>query len=371
MHLEGSSIIRRHRRRGFHCARGTRALTRIMLALHRCKENRSRTWADAATARRPNKQAIWSIGMPTGPAPIAWQCRCCICLSASWRGGAPPCFIAGGGSVLLDQRNRCLPASFHAVPFRDSLSRASGRCPGGAQLHAWSTHARHVPCAHRTPRTIYYRASGPWATQHWVATRAGAAVTRFDEAWLEVIRHRTVWPSLSLTSLAESSPRECAASLSLTVWPSGLRRWLQAPVRKGVGSNPTAVTFDYFASGGSDRSSNDGTPNRTSLMFSRAKDRRHMDGVGWGTRGFQPRPTQQLTRGPAPSAWPHPFGELPPPPPHPPIPMPLPLRRLPPGKHRGEGARIHVCPKAATHSELKASMCQVPLVQRYSTCLLF
>ena len=28
-----------------------------------------------------------------------------------------------------------------------------------------------------------------------------------------------------------------------TVWPSGLRRWLQAPVRKGVGSNPTAVSI--------------------------------------------------------------------------------------------------------------------------------
>ena len=27
-----------------------------------------------------------------------------------------------------------------------------------------------------------------------------------------------------------------------TVWLSGLRRWLKAPVRKGVGSNPTAVT---------------------------------------------------------------------------------------------------------------------------------
>ena len=26
-----------------------------------------------------------------------------------------------------------------------------------------------------------------------------------------------------------------------TLWPSGLRRWLKAPVRKGVGSNPTAV----------------------------------------------------------------------------------------------------------------------------------
>ena len=32
-----------------------------------------------------------------------------------------------------------------------------------------------------------------------------------------------------------------------TVWPSGLRRWLQVPVRKGVGSNPTAVTFCVFA----------------------------------------------------------------------------------------------------------------------------
>ena len=31
------------------------------------------------------------------------------------------------------------------------------------------------------------------------------------------------------------------ALFPLTVWPSGLRRWLQAPVRKGVGSNPTAV----------------------------------------------------------------------------------------------------------------------------------
>ena len=34
----------------------------------------------------------------------------------------------------------------------------------------------------------------------------------------------------------------CASPNVRTVWPSGLRRWLQAPVRKGVGSNPTAVT---------------------------------------------------------------------------------------------------------------------------------
>ena len=30
-----------------------------------------------------------------------------------------------------------------------------------------------------------------------------------------------------------------------TLWPSGLRRWLKAPVRKGVGSNPTGVTSDF------------------------------------------------------------------------------------------------------------------------------
>lgn len=34
----------------------------------------------------------------------------------------------------------------------------------------------------------------------------------------------------------------CMAWERKTVWPSGLRRWLKAPVRKGVGSNPTAVT---------------------------------------------------------------------------------------------------------------------------------
>ena len=34
-----------------------------------------------------------------------------------------------------------------------------------------------------------------------------------------------------------------------TVWPSGLRRWLQAPVRKGVGSNPTAVNSTGTAHG--------------------------------------------------------------------------------------------------------------------------
>ena len=32
-----------------------------------------------------------------------------------------------------------------------------------------------------------------------------------------------------------------ALGMIKTVWPSGLRWWLKAPFRKGVGSNPTAV----------------------------------------------------------------------------------------------------------------------------------
>ncbi len=39
----------------------------------------------------------------------------------------------------------------------------------------------------------------------------------------------------------------CLVLPQLTVWPSGLRRWLQAPVRKGVGSNPTAVIAEHLA----------------------------------------------------------------------------------------------------------------------------
>ena len=51
--------------------------------------------------------------------------------------------------------------------------------------------------------------------------------------------------TLTLCHLASILPLQ--HSSYLTVWPSGLRRWLQAPVRKGVGSNPTAVTFPLNA----------------------------------------------------------------------------------------------------------------------------
>ena len=31
-----------------------------------------------------------------------------------------------------------------------------------------------------------------------------------------------------------------------TLWPSGLRRWLKAPFRKGVGSNLTGVIYAHW-----------------------------------------------------------------------------------------------------------------------------
>ena len=37
--------------------------------------------------------------------------------------------------------------------------------------------------------------------------------------------------------------------LNKTVWPSGLRRRLKAPVHNGVGSNPTAVSIAHYHHG--------------------------------------------------------------------------------------------------------------------------
>ena len=54
--------------------------------------------------------------------------------------------------------------------------------------------------------------------------------------------------SVPVWTLRQASPGRAVTKFGFlpkgslkTVWPSGLRRWFQAPVRKGVGSNPTAV----------------------------------------------------------------------------------------------------------------------------------
>ena len=63
------------------------------------------------------------------------------------------------------------------------------------------------------------------------AWRVGAAAVTISPGWQT--RHRA--------GVMRHSRR--ALQTSMAVWPSGLRRWLQAPARKGVGPNPTAVTL--------------------------------------------------------------------------------------------------------------------------------
>ena len=44
-------------------------------------------------------------------------------------------------------------------------------------------------------------------------------------------------------SICRTSEKMTWPQTTWTLWPSGLRRWLKAPFRKGVGSNPTGVIF--------------------------------------------------------------------------------------------------------------------------------
>jgi hypothetical protein len=67
---------------------------------------------------------------------------------------------------------------------------------------------------------------------HTLTGRAGARRPIFQDGWMTV-------ESASESKIDISFP--IFHIVQKTVWPSGLRRWLQAPVRKGVGSNPTAV----------------------------------------------------------------------------------------------------------------------------------
>ena len=54
-------------------------------------------------------------------------------------------------------------------------------------------------------------------------------------------------PGVHTPGSAAQATNSCGPCTTFkTVWPSGLRRWLQAPVRKGVGSNPTAVILPQW-----------------------------------------------------------------------------------------------------------------------------
>ena len=66
-------------------------------------------------------------------------------------------------------------------------------------------------------------------------------VTSRDHVESNGLQHLSLFVAVAQKLISKKAKLE--ARRNMTVWPSGLRRWLKAPFRKGVGSNPTAVTF--------------------------------------------------------------------------------------------------------------------------------
>ena len=72
--------------------------------------------------------------------------------------------------------------------------------------------------------------------------RNGSASDSRSDGWA----FESLWPQLfyGFRSVLENRMTwSTPESSSVTAWPSGLRRQLKALVRKGVGSNPTAVIY--------------------------------------------------------------------------------------------------------------------------------
>ena len=115
-----------------------------------------------------------------------------------------------------------------------TASRSQVVCGAGCRLS--SARARV-----RTPRLSSLRPgrAHPWhcsarVCHHQACARQFHKTTASNPTALKLI-------STALAVLCYSCQTLPRNKVSKTVWPSGLRRWLQAPVRKGVGSNPTAV----------------------------------------------------------------------------------------------------------------------------------
>ena len=117
-----------------------------------------------------------------------------------------------------------------------SKALASGASPQG---RGFEPHSCHSACRLQAPELGWGLSAG--AIGHRGPRPAAPDIQR---------RHRSALPGAGPVQRLRSSllPELTRTSQALTVWPSGLRRWLKAPVRKGVGSNPTAVTFSVAVS---------------------------------------------------------------------------------------------------------------------------
>ena len=110
----------------------------------------------------------------------------------------------------------------------------------GARGCQWAARAlRSYPSPNRTNLSTSGRTSGSRG-KHTDAEQLGRC-TKPLRASIDVQEHALCQANhAAVLMICQSS------SAITTVWPSGLRRWLQAPVRKGVGSNPTAVMAPIY-----------------------------------------------------------------------------------------------------------------------------
>ena len=108
-------------------------------------------------------------------------------------------------------------------------------------------------CARHGPHALLACAVGVWAgrTRRWCARGCWAWREPTPAGWApHTVGGRRAWLPRCVAHPTRPAPQNtwflvgptCLNHSTKTVWPSGLRRWLKAPFRKGVGSNPTAVT---------------------------------------------------------------------------------------------------------------------------------
>ena len=78
---------------------------------------------------------------------------------------------------------------------------------------------------------------------HWYHTRLACGRPWVQSPACPLSRADRIQSGHALRAAQATTLEERCGRPGRTVWPSGLRRWLKAPVRKGAGSNPTAVTM--------------------------------------------------------------------------------------------------------------------------------
>ena len=134
-------------------------------------------------------------------------------------------------------------------PDRSSLGLVAQRIRSRQKLERTQHLVRLTPAASRLPSTATY--FHPLTTHGFENAQlmyfSGAQNVSYSEPGVqggrpEILKDKCRSAPKAQINIKYMFDNRSGKNRNMTVWPSGLRRWLQAPVRKGVGSNSTAVT---------------------------------------------------------------------------------------------------------------------------------